>query len=345
MIGLLAGCVLKPLVALPHPEPAVRWVLAEDGPISVDVHALQTGETDVSFGQFFGGHDGWVGRRGVWRTGFDRRSFRAPVLVFALVHPTEGVILVDAGLAPHQTERGFYRPKDGGRTAYIWDHRENHLPEDETLLAQLAAAGIAADDVRHVVVTHLHEDHVGQLETFDRATVHLSALEWEDRGRVAYGPSFDDVQQWNLVDGVTDLFGDGSVQLLPTPGHTLGHTSVLARVVDGGAAVVTGDAVYTLRHLDPDTLLPFNYYGEHALQTQAESVRRLTALQRDHGDLVFLLPHDPFDYTPLILDVLGDGVLDRADRRALEAVQRELFDAQGRLLPEHVPTWVRGQGL
>ena len=70
-------------------------------------------------------------------------------------------------------------------------------------------------------------------------------------------------------DASHDLLGDRSVLLLPTPGHTMGHSVVLVQL-DEASALVAGDALYTLRHLDATALASFNYFGEQGLATYRE---------------------------------------------------------------------------
>lgn len=97
------------------------------------------------------------------------RSARCPALVLLVEHPTEGVVLVDTG----------YAPRFGDATR-AWPERAYALttpmtlPRDQELSAQLASRGIAAHDVRHVVLTHLHADHVAGVRDFPQATLHAT---------------------------------------------------------------------------------------------------------------------------------------------------------------------------
>jgi glyoxylase-like metal-dependent hydrolase (beta-lactamase superfamily II) len=348
--------VITRVTALPHPVP----LLAPEGaaPLSaeppgesgVTLHLLFTAETTVPFGQFYRGLEGWVGAAALWKGGLQRETFWAPVAVAVVRHPRHGVLLVDTGISPEQTHPfRYYSVRAGGLNAGIWRDSANRIAAEGDLTQQLARLGIAPGDVTHVVLSHLHEDHVGELRRFPGATVHVARLEWEDRARVAYEPTFAEVRRWRIFDfdagafgpfaASHDLFGDRTVVLLPTPGHTMGHTVVLVRLGRFGA-VVTGDALYTLRHLDADALASFNYFGRQGLATYQDSVRRIAALARERPELVLVVPHDPFAYNLVHTKrAFADGRLDTAEWALLRQEQAKPFDAAGRLREAARPRW------
>jgi glyoxylase-like metal-dependent hydrolase (beta-lactamase superfamily II) len=167
-----------------------------------------------------------------------------PVNVFLAHHP-DGLCLFDTGQTARAAERGYHHRWH----PYLRLARFELGPEDE-IGTQLARAGIDPASVRRVVLSHLHTDHVGGVGAFPDAEVIVSRMEWERArgwsGRLrGYVP-----QHWPpgrepmLVDfsgpgigpfeGSFDLAGDGALVLLPTPGHTPGHVSLLVRDGDGG---------------------------------------------------------------------------------------------------------------
>jgi glyoxylase-like metal-dependent hydrolase (beta-lactamase superfamily II) len=361
LVGMVAigWHVIARVTALPHPAPVAAppgiGPLVPERPAPEDVrgstlHLLFVGETTVPFGQFYRGLEGWVGAAALWKGGLQRESFWAPVAVAVLRHPRHGVVLVDAGLSREQTHPfRYYSVREGGLNSGIWRDSQNRISAEGDLAEQLARIGIAPSEVAHVVVTHLHEDHVGELRRFPQATVHVSRLEWEDRARVSYTPSFDAVRSWHHFayehgalgpfEASHDLFGDRSVVLLPTPGHTMGHTVVLAQLEES-AALVTGDALYTLRHLDPEALASFNYFGPQGLATWQDSVRRIAALAGARDDLALVVPHDPFAYNLVhTRAALADGRLTPGEVAQLRSERAKAFDAEGRLLPAARPRW------
>ena len=312
------------------------------------VFALQTGETLVSFGQLFKGNEGWVGMRAVWNMGADEATvFWVPVHAYLIVHPGHGPILVDTGISRAQTQKGYYSARKGGLPGLIWKVEDNFLPPEQALVLQLEKVGYTPEDIGHVIMTHLHEDHVGELNRFAQATVHVSSAEWHDRQRMGYAPSFEAIRQPHLFsfdsgrfhafDASEDLFGDGSIILAPTYGHSMGHTSLFVQMGDYQLCLVA-DALYTLRHLNPDSLNAFNYFGARGFATQADSARRLAEMQLALPDLIYIPTHDPFDYTyRLVQPFLSDGVLSPQERSELRAYQACLYDDDGQLKPEARP--------
>src|SRR5262249_16061208 len=133
---------------------------------------------------------------------------------------------------------------------------------DEEVVSQLALLGLEPADVDVVANSHLHFDHCGGNEFFPRATILVQRREMEaardpallQRGR--YGPSprdYDHPLAYRLVDGEHDVFGDGTVVLIRTYGHTPGHQSLWVRS-EHGPLVMTADACYTEAHLAEDRL-------------------------------------------------------------------------------------------
>lgn len=181
-----------------------------------------------------------------------------PVNAFLIEHP-QGLCLVDAGQCAAAARPG-YLPR---WHPFVRILRFELGPEDE-VAAQIRGLGYTASDIRWVVLTHLHPDHVGGLAPFTSSTVIVSAREWQRAsglgGRLlGYVP-----QQWPReitpqlvrIDGrpvgpfaaSLDLVDDGSVRLVPLPGHTPGQIGVLVTGEHGGA-LAGGDLVHSWREL------------------------------------------------------------------------------------------------
>jgi N-acyl homoserine lactone hydrolase len=207
-----------------------------------------------------------------------------PVPAFLIEHPGAGPVLVDTGMHPSVAED----PKEnlGAFGDRIYELR---MTTDQGIRAQVKARGVDPDAIKTVVMTHLHLDHASGVSEFPAATFVVDGREWESasKGGVTKGyhhNHFDRDYDWRLLDydaddvsshetfGRTfDLFGDGSLRLLSTPGHTLGHQSVLLRL-SGGEALLTGDAAYTLAGLHAATL-PLMIADEHRFKRSQQELR------------------------------------------------------------------------
>jgi N-acyl homoserine lactone hydrolase len=198
-----------------------------------------------------------------------------PILSFLVEHPGAGALLVDTGLHPSVA----VEPKGAvGRYGGLL-FKDIRLGPEESAPAQLRALDRPPAEIGTVVMTHLHGDHAGAISEFPDATFVLDAHEWqaaaEGGDREGYvRRQFDHAFDYRLVDfdGPTadsftsfgravDLFGDGSVRLVSTPGHSAGHLSVVLRLA-GGEALLCGDAAYTRAAVERRTV-PYVVADEH----------------------------------------------------------------------------------
>ena len=206
-----------------------------------------------------------------------------PVNAYLVEHP-RGRCLFDTGQTAKATAAG-YLP---GWHPFLRLARFELVRADE-VGAQLEGDGVAPESIEHVVLSHLHTDHVGGVASFPRAELVVSEAEWRRarglggrlRGYVLrdwpadarlraitfYGPAFGPFAR------SFDLLGDGTLLVVPTPGHTPGHLSL---VVSGSTQtwLLAGDVVHSARELT-------DRYPAIARWCAAESVEVLTA--HDHA--------------------------------------------------------------
>lgn len=223
-------------------------------------------------------------------------SIRAPFLWYLLRHPREGTILVDTGLpAPGE---GF------GRAAGLLFR--GLKPAAETFEEQLRARGVEPAELKLVVMTHLHADHTGGMPLLANAEFVIGRREWRavtEQNPLKVGavgdhlPPDDRVRQIDFeADGVphgpfsstVDLFGDGSIRLISTPGHNPGHLSVLVERADTPVLIV-GDAAYTSESIR-DQKLPLMTDDEGRYR---RSLAEIKAYADAEPDAVVVPTHDP----------------------------------------------------
>jgi N-acyl homoserine lactone hydrolase len=224
---------------------------------------------------------GWMtAPAGVWRQGEEDpgRPARVPVSSYLIETDSERV-LVDTGLHPAAAENMVAHYED--ETVAVFEcEQERSIAEQVDL-----------DALTRVVLTHLHFDHAGALALVpENVPIVIQRAEWEaghdDTGiELNYFQPRDYAGQDRevvLVDGDHDLLGDGSIQLLSTPGHSSGHQSV--RV---GEVVIGADVAHFAEVLDDPRFPAF----AADFDAQLRSAERLRGL-REEG-LTVLPGHDP----------------------------------------------------
>ena len=211
-----------------------------------------------------------------------------PIVAFLVEHPTAGPILIDSGLHPSIA----VDPKQNvGRFFASTVARSWRMEPSQALPDQLRERGIEPGEVKLIVMTHLHLDHTSGMVQFPDATFVFSRQEWEKanepRGwQDGYVPKhFDHAFDYRLIDFDApevssfasfgrsfDLLGDGSIHVVFTPGHTLGHMSVVLRGEEREVLVV-GDAVYT-RHALETGHKPYLMQDSHLFARSVREIQR-----------------------------------------------------------------------
>lgn len=153
-----------------------------------------------------------------------------------------------------------------------------------TLAAQLKSLGIAPESVTDVAFSHFHSDHVGNANLFTAATHYVQRAEAEaafgpEAARFGFNPALYERLAGNptvRLDGDWDVFGDASVVILATPGHTPGHQSLLVRLPHGSPVILSGDLVHLQENWDLQRVPARNFDRQQSL-TSMRRVQRVLA--------------------------------------------------------------------
>jgi N-acyl homoserine lactone hydrolase len=229
-----------------------------------------------------------------------------PINVYVIEHK-RGLVLFDTGQDRASVTDPGYFPRGPLRLAYSRLARFE-IGEGDTLTRQLAGAGFDIADVTTVIVSHLHQDHIGGLAELAHADIYVAAEEWAslslprpamrglltnhiDLPGLRWKPvAFEPLPNSDLAPFTSglDLVDDGSLVLLPTPGHTPGSMSLLVRRPDFAPLLLVGDLTYDNDHLERGEVP-----GSGDKAGMSRSTALVNELRSRMPDLVVLAAHDP----------------------------------------------------
>ena len=268
----------------------------QKGKPKVKTHVIETGKVKITKNWRVGRGDGI---KRLMDTLFDGEFTEwLPIYVWVIEHP-EGLIIIDTGIPADANKRIWFPPF----MPLVQRAAKFDMTPEQEVGPQLRRLGFSPDDVRWVVLTHLHQDHDGGLHHFPKAEFIVSRKEWDTaagfKGRLNGYLN----QRWpawfqpRLVDFDQVPFGtfashytfteSGDIHLVPTPGHSPGHLSVI--LVEGDLSIMfAGDASYTQDLLiarKPDGI------GDDP-QAQHETHMKILAYA-EQNPTIYLPSHDP----------------------------------------------------
>jgi glyoxylase-like metal-dependent hydrolase (beta-lactamase superfamily II) len=177
-----------------------------------------------------------------------------------------------------------------------------------SLVEQLARIGITPEQISLIAVSHMHGDHTGQAASFPKARLLIGNGDFKQltstspdavanemmRDAARLKPWLVDHSPLEAIVGDKDIFGDGSIIMLDTPGHTPGHHVLLVRLPKSGAFVLTGDLIHVAEQLPTHELTPFNTNRADTLASQKRVQDILKNLKA-----TLIIQHEPADIAKL----------------------------------------------
>jgi N-acyl homoserine lactone hydrolase len=241
----------------------------------------------------------------LWWVFFGRSWVPLPLQCFLIEH-RDGLVLFDTGIDPAIVSDTRYIKQAIGRFLLPWIFRL-YVTERDRIDHVLDKAGVAAGDIRTVVISHLHFDHVGGIAQVPQADLLVSAREWAILSephperewilrehieiptakwrQITFEPNEDPL--FEGFDGIHDVAGDGSMTLLLSPGHTAGSMSMLIRRDGWDPILLVGDLTYRADLLEQD-ILP----GTGDRETLLASFAKVRRLKQRLPGLTLVASHD-----------------------------------------------------
>jgi N-acyl homoserine lactone hydrolase len=180
------------------------------------------------------------------------------------------------------------------------------LHVQKTLVGQLAQIGVRPADIKVLAFSHFHVDHTGNANLFTAATwlINEEELKWalgKPTPPVVIPESFNAYKnvQTRMINGDYDVFGDGTIRILRTPGHTPGHQVLLVKLAHTGPVLLSGD----LYHLASDRPRAADRAGQ-VMSVNVDRAQTLASMNRVESILKntasrLVIQHDPADFASL----------------------------------------------
>ena len=234
---------------------------------------------------------------------FAEGNVDVPTTAAIIEHPRHGLILWDTGIndAVADPERGDAYWGAGLRDAF----GTHGFTRAHVIDAQLIKLGYQVTDVRYVIYSHLHLDHAGGMSYFPNA-IHVVQRDeiryalWPDAWtRPVYCQNdFQDIRKLEVleIDGDIDLFADGSLQLIKTPGHAPGHQVLVLSLPNRGRICLAADTGHQRDGFEKMLPMPWDW------STSAMSMTRMRMKQMERSGIPLFFCHDGGDFAKLPQD-------------------------------------------
>ena len=169
-----------------------------------------------------------------------------------------------------------------------------------SIVDQLAQISVKPEQIKYVGISHYHADHTGQVASFPGATVLIGKGDWDGitAAKPNVGANVAPFTHWisgggklEALPGDKDVFGDGSVVIINTPGHTPGHRSLLVRLKGMGPVLISGDLTHFQENYAMNGVPGFNFHRGDSLasldrfKTSAANLKATVIIQHDARDV------------------------------------------------------------
>lgn len=220
---------------------------------------------------------------------YDGKSLALPTPCFLIRHGKDW-LLWDTGNGDKLAALPGGKSKYGGR-----------FTVKHTLVGQLARLGLKPNDIRFVALSHLHQDHTGNIPLFPKATflIATSELAWARSNPTPFGVDAEAIgplaqDHVDALDDDRDVFGDGSVRILKSPGHTPGSRMMLVRLPNAGPVLISGDLFHTRQNYKKNLVPSVNLSRADTMASE----RRFAGLAANtHARVV--IQHAPEDFAAM----------------------------------------------
>jgi len=190
-----------------------------------------------------------------------------------------------------------------GNEYMIWDTGHSMsagaVAPKVSLVDLLGQVNVKPDQIKYVGVSHYHGDHIGQVGSFPKATLLIGKGDWDALTSAKPGPGVNPEPFANWIKGEgkveplpldKDVFGDGTVMVLNTPGHTPGHHSLMVKLPQTGNVLLTGDLAHFRENYENNGVPSFNV-------NRAETVASIDRFKKIASNLkaTVIIQHDARD--------------------------------------------------
>lgn len=201
-----------------------------------------------------------------------------PIPVFLITHPL-GTLLFDTGPHPDVFKDAF------GRWGGLAKAFQPIGDENSPILSQLEKMDCPLDSIRYVVNSHLHFDHAGGNQFFPAATFLVSKKELEfarrpeNEGKGYFRSDWDHPLNYQEIEDAFDIYEDGSLVVVPMPGHTPGHQILVVRQKEQQTIILSGDSIPRKEHYKNLIVARNNYDNEQVLES-AKKIRAMVESEK-----------------------------------------------------------------